>query len=100
MAERSRDGHGSGGGGAVRWVFFGFLLIAGYFLITEHRAHAVQFLPFLLLLACPLMHWFHGHGGHGGGESSGESASAQKSNTPSDSAPAGKDPGAEQPHHH
>jgi hypothetical protein len=22
-------------------------------------------LPYLLLLACPLMHLFHGHGGHG-----------------------------------
>jgi hypothetical protein len=26
----------------------------------------VQFLPFALLLACPLLHMFHGHGGHGG----------------------------------
>ena len=53
-------------GGARRWVFWGFLLIAGYFLWTEHRAHVVQFLPFVLLLACPLLHMFHGHGGHGG----------------------------------
>ena len=40
----------------------------GYFLWTEHRAHVIQFLPFLLLAACPLMHLFmhHGHGhGHG-----------------------------------
>ena len=48
------------------WVFWGFLLAAAYFLITEHRAHVVQFLPFVLLLACPLMHLFHGHGGHDG----------------------------------
>lgn len=47
----------------VRWVFWGFLLVAGYFLITEHRAHVVPYLPFLLLLACPLMHLFH-HRGH------------------------------------
>jgi hypothetical protein len=47
-------------------VFLGFVLIAGYFLLTEHRAHVVQFLPFVLLLACPLLHIFHGHGGHGG----------------------------------
>ncbi|MGB5234009.1 MAG: DUF2933 domain-containing protein [Candidatus Macondimonas sp.] len=39
-----------------------FFAIAGYFLITVHRAHL---LPYLLLLACPLMHIFH-HGGHGG----------------------------------
>ena len=54
------------GGGPGRFVFWGFALIAAYFLITEHKAHVIQYLPFLLLLACPLMHLFHGHGGHGG----------------------------------
>ncbi len=41
--------------------------IAAYFLLTEHRAHVFGALPFLLLLACPLMHVFmhRGHGGHG-----------------------------------
>lgn len=41
--------------------------VAGYFLLTEHRAHLFGALPFLLLLACPLMHVFmhHGHGAHG-----------------------------------
>lgn len=53
------------GGGPRRWVFWGFLLVAGFFLVAEHRAHVVQYLPYLLLLACPLMHLFHGHGGHG-----------------------------------
>ena len=44
--------------------------IAGYFLLTEHRAHFFAALPFLLLLACPLLHMFMhgGHGGHGGGD--------------------------------
>jgi hypothetical protein len=49
-----------------RWVFLGSALIAGYFLLTEHRAHVVQYLPFVLILACPLLHLFHGHGGHAG----------------------------------
>lgn len=42
--------------------------IAAYFLLSEHRAHFFAALPFLLLLACPLIHLFmhHGHGGHGG----------------------------------
>ena len=42
--------------------------VAAYFLLSEHRAHFLGALPFLLLLACPLMHVFmHGdHGGHGG----------------------------------
>ena len=47
--------------------------VAVYFLLTEHRAHFFGALPFLLLLACPLMHVFMhgGHGGHGshGGQS-------------------------------
>ena len=43
--------------------------VAAYFLLTEHLAHVVGALPYLLLLACPLMHLFmhHGHGRHGGG---------------------------------
>jgi hypothetical protein len=48
-------------------VFCGFLVIAAFFLITEHRAHlalAVPYLPWLMVLACPLMHLFM-HGGHG-----------------------------------
>ena len=43
----------------------GFLIVAAFFLTTEHRAHLFGALPFLLLLACPLLHMF-GHGGHGG----------------------------------
>ena len=51
-------------------ILAGFLLVAGYFLVLEHKAHlegALQYLPYLLLLACPLMHLFmhHGHHGHG-----------------------------------
>ena len=45
-----------------------FGAVAAYFLLSEHRAHFFGALPFLLLLACPLMHMFmhRGHGGHGG----------------------------------
>ncbi len=49
-----------------KWVLIGFLAIGAFFLLTEHRAHLFGFLPWLLILACPLMHLFHGHGGHGG----------------------------------
>lgn len=49
------------------WAFIGFAAIAAFFLITEHTAHTITFLPWLLLLACPLIHIFgHGHGGHDG----------------------------------
>lgn len=57
----------------AKWVFILFLGIAAYFLITEHRAHLsglLYYLPFLLLLACPLMHLFM-HGGHGDHSSGG-----------------------------
>lgn len=47
-----------------RWVFAGFLALALLLLVTEHRAHVLGVLPWLLLLACPLMHLFM-HGGHG-----------------------------------
>jgi hypothetical protein len=48
-------------------VLCGFLIVAGFFLLTEHTAHVFGALPYLLLAACPLMHLFmhHGHGGHG-----------------------------------
>ena len=46
-----------------------FMVLAGlvglYYLLTEHLTHLSQALPYLVLLACPLMHLFHGHG-HGG----------------------------------
>ncbi|MDX1251535.1 MAG: DUF2933 domain-containing protein [Gammaproteobacteria bacterium] len=56
---------GSGKAG-FNWVLIGFLAIAAFFLFSEHRAHALGVLPFLLLLACPLLHIFM-HRGHGGG---------------------------------
>ncbi|NMM12828.1 MAG: DUF2933 domain-containing protein [Rhodoferax sp.] len=57
--------------------------VAGYFLLTEHRAHFFGALPFLLLLACPLMHVFmhHGHGGHRHGDN-GSQAGPDKPDQP------------------
>jgi DUF2933 family protein len=53
----------------ARAAFIGFCVIAALFLIYEHTMHVLGVLPYLLLLACPLMHMFmhhgHGHGGHG-----------------------------------
>lgn len=46
-----------------------FMLVAGavgiYYLLTEHLTHVTQAVPYLFLLACPLMQLFHGHGHHG-----------------------------------
>ena len=51
------------------WVFGGFAAITLAMLGIEHQAHLLGWLPWLFLLACPLMHVFmhggHGHGGHG-----------------------------------
>ncbi|RUW38048.1 MULTISPECIES: DUF2933 domain-containing protein [unclassified Mesorhizobium] len=51
-------------------VLLGFLAIGGFLLFTEHRAHVLGALFYLLPLGCVFMHFFmhggHGHGGHGG----------------------------------
>jgi len=64
--------HSDNRGEVPRWraniVLIGFLAVAGFYLFTEHRAHLLGFLPFGILLLCPLMHLFmHGGHKHGGG---------------------------------
>lgn len=66
-----------------KWVLIGFLLVATYFLYTEHRAHLFGALPYLLLLACPLMHLFHhGHVHHGAKSGPGPNDDASNANAP------------------
>jgi hypothetical protein len=51
------------------WAAIGLIAGAGYLLLSEHQAHMIAALPWLILLACPLMHLFmHGGHGHGGGD--------------------------------
>ena len=68
MRDRSESGL-AGLGWRRLSVFAAFAAIALFFLLSEHRAHALGLLPFLLFAACPLLHMFmhggHGHGGHG-----------------------------------
>ena len=48
-------------------VALGMLVLLGvFYLLREHWNHVAGNRVYLLLLACPLMHLFHGHGGHGG----------------------------------
>ena len=80
---------------AVGLLVFG--AVAAYFLLSEHRAHFFGALPFLLLLACPLMHIFMhgGHGGHGGGHgghSGGEPGGGIPDPTPTPSPKTGAQP--------
>jgi hypothetical protein len=64
------DTRGAVWGARVKLIFGAFALVAAFFLIAEHRAHLLPYVPWLLLIACPLMHLFMhgGHGGHGGQE--------------------------------
>ena len=50
----------------TRVVLGVFLAIVFFFLWTEHRAHLFGALPYVLLLLCPLMHFFMHRGHHGG----------------------------------
>ena len=61
-------------------VLAGFLAVAGYFLWTEHQAHVIAALPWILVGGCLLMHVFmhRGHGAHGGHDS----AASRDSTTP------------------
>jgi hypothetical protein len=61
-----------------RWLAsragLGLLAAAGFvllYLVLEHRVHVLGLLPYLVLLACPLMHLFH-HGRHGHGHPHGD----------------------------
>lgn len=42
-----------------------FAIIIAFYVLREHWSHALGALPYPLLLACPLLHLLHGHGGHG-----------------------------------
>ena len=46
-------------------IFLAFGAMATVLLWSEHRAHLLGMLPYLFLLACPLLHIFGGHGSHG-----------------------------------
>ena len=64
----------------------GFLLIAAFLLVSEHRAHALGYLPFLLIFGCLFMHMFM-HGGHGGHSGHGDGKpAAENSKLPSQGA--------------
>lgn len=46
------------------WAVTAFVVAAVlFYLVTEHRVHLFGALPWLILLACPLLHIFM-HGGH------------------------------------
>ena len=46
------------------WIIFAIGLVGLVFLLRDHTSHIFSILPFLILLACPMMHLFM-HKGHG-----------------------------------
>ncbi len=59
---------------STKLPFVVFLAIGAYFLWSEHQAHIIEFLPWVLVLGCVGMHLFmHGGHGHGSGHQHGES---------------------------
>jgi hypothetical protein len=58
-----------GGAHARAGTVIGFAVVAAFHVLRESWEHAFGALPYLILLACPLMHLFmhdgHGHGGGG-----------------------------------
>jgi hypothetical protein len=64
MADKREDGRWWQTRGGI--VLLGSLAIVGFFLVTQHTAHVFGVLPYLLLLACPLMHAFMHRGRHRG----------------------------------
>ncbi len=60
-----------------KWRTVAILVFAvggGYYLWMQHRAHVLQYFPFVFFLLCPLMHLFGGHGGHGGHDHSADNS--------------------------
>jgi hypothetical protein len=89
----------------VKFVFLAFALIGVFFLLGEHRAHVLPWLPWLLLAACPLMHVFmhHGHSGHhhdGGNGGSDGRPNASSGPGAAPPGPAYTGPGSTSNHHH
>jgi Protein of unknown function (DUF2933) len=64
MNRAEKSGNNGWLGSRRSLVLIAFLAIVGFLLFTEQRAHLFGILPYLLLLACPLMHMFM-HGSHG-----------------------------------
>jgi hypothetical protein len=54
-------------GSKLGWAITLVLAAIGGYLLWNHTGHIALALPYLVLLACPLMHLFghrHGHHGH------------------------------------
>lgn len=46
----------------LKFAALSLLAVIAFYLLREHWGHALGLLPYGILLLCPLMHLFHGHG--------------------------------------
>lgn len=67
-------------------VLIMLVAIGVFYVVREHFSHVspyLTYLPYLILLICPLMHFFghgHGHGAHGGHVDPSETNKDEKGN--------------------
>ena len=63
------------------WIALVLIAFAVYFYLMEHREHVFAFLPFAIILLCPVMHIFmhRGHGHHHDHDGSAKSAQHKES---------------------
>jgi len=56
---RMKSASTSPGSSRLRWlIFLGFMAIIAYLLANGHTVHVLSALPFLIILACPVMMFF------------------------------------------
>lgn len=80
LRERRLPMRQNGAGSRTWWIVAGSIVIVAFVLLPGQRTSLLGALPFLFLLACPLLHRL-GHGAHGGhrhGDRDGFAASAQE----------------------
>ena len=75
----------------AKLVFGLFAVVGFFFLLAEHRAHVLPFLPWLILAACPLMHLFM-HGGHGHGHGHRHDSQSKPDGSPAKDGDSGHEP--------
>jgi hypothetical protein len=69
------------GGALTRWTIWALGASALAYLVIEHRPHLFGWLPYLIILACPLMHLFMHRGHHHESRSLGGTPNARDANT-------------------
>lgn len=65
MMQTTTHSDGSRWNLAAKFACAMFLAIGAFLLVTEHRAHVVSYLPWVLVAVCPILHFLmHGRRGH------------------------------------